>query len=148
MVFAPGCAPSEAGGYSTPGVPKDATASAPREQASPARYPRSHRVRRRREFGRLLRQGRRVHCGPLEARFARSFLSHARLGLIVGRRAAARAVARNRLKRLLRESFRTRSATLPALDVVFRVTRSPSGEAEFREALEGAWRRILHETRG
>lgn len=42
--------------------------------------------------------------------------SGARLGLAVGRRSAARAVARNRLKRLAREAFR--QASLPPLDIV------------------------------
>lgn len=43
---------------------------------------------------------------------------HARLGLTVGRRAAPRASARNRVKRALREAFRQRAASLPPVDVV------------------------------
>lgn len=39
-----------------------------------------------------------------------------RLGLVVGRRVSARAVVRNRLKRIVREAFR--QAGLPAMDVV------------------------------
>jgi ribonuclease P protein component len=45
----------------------------------------------------------------------------ARLGLIVGRRVAARAVDRSLAKRLAREEFRKVRAALPGLDVVVRL---------------------------
>lgn len=43
----------------------------------------------------------------------------ARLGLVASRKAAPRAVDRNRGKRLAREVFRAVRAQLPALDIVF-----------------------------
>ncbi|MGH8630729.1 MAG: ribonuclease P protein component [Burkholderiales bacterium] len=49
-------------------------------------------------------------------------LNTARLGLIVGRRAAARAVDRSLAKRLAREEFRRVRGGLPGLDVVVRLT--------------------------
>ena len=47
-----------------------------------------------------------------------------RLGVIVGKRFVARSVDRSRVKRLVRECFRTRKFELPAADHVVRV-RSP-----------------------
>lgn len=44
----------------------------------------------------------------------------ARLGLISSRRAAPRAVDRNRSKRLVREAFRAAKAKLPMVDIVFQ----------------------------
>src|SRR5689334_661150 len=44
----------------------------------------------------------------------------ARLGLIAGRKAARRAVDRNRGKRLAREMFRSMLDNMPALDVVIQ----------------------------
>lgn len=41
-----------------------------------------------------------------------------RLGLVVSRKVSARAVERNRIKRLIRESYRTCAADLSGLDVV------------------------------
>jgi len=49
-------------------------------------------------------------------------LSTARLGLVVGRRAAARAVDRSLAKRLAREEFRRLRPAIPALDVIVRLT--------------------------
>ena len=43
---------------------------------------------------------------------------HARLGIVVGRKAFPRAVDRNRFKRLVREQFRKVFARLQPLDIV------------------------------
>lgn len=45
----------------------------------------------------------------------------ARLGLIASRKAAPRAVDRNRCKRLAREAFRAAKVRLPSVDVVFQL---------------------------
>jgi ribonuclease P protein component len=48
-------------------------------------------------------------------------LGHARLGLVVGKKAAKRANKRNYMKRVIREWFRLHQAQLPAKDFVVRV---------------------------
>lgn len=144
MVFAPACAPSEAGGCSTPGAPKGGTGSARSDTQRAQGFPRARRLRRRREFEALLRAGRRLQQGPLEVRFQHGAQDHARLGVIVGRRVAPRAVARNRYKRVLRESFRRQAAALPAMDVVVRIAR-PTSEAEIGSVLRNVWERLRRE---
>lgn len=47
--------------------------------------------------------------------------THARLGLIIAKRFAAKAVVRNAIKRVIREAFRQKRRDLPALDLVFRL---------------------------
>lgn len=59
----------------------------------------------------------------------------ARLGLVVGKRALPRAHERNRAKRVLRELFRRRRSTLPAMDVVVQVTGDDSN-AGYRASFE------------
>jgi len=60
----------------------------------------------------------------------------ARIGLVVAKKLARRAVQRNLLKRLAREAFRHACSTLPPYDLVLRLARPPgrSLEAEARRA--------------
>ena len=59
----------------------------------------------------------------------------ARLGLIIGKRAVAKAHERNRLKRVAREAFRLKRSELPALDIVLQV-RGPIDSCTLRSKLE------------
>lgn len=54
-------------------------------------------------------------------------LSHARLGVVVAKKLAKRANVRNLVKRIVREQFRRRRASLPAVDIVMRLS-APVGE--------------------
>ncbi|HLS97977.1 MAG: ribonuclease P protein component [Porticoccaceae bacterium] len=49
----------------------------------------------------------------------RSTLGHARLGLVIGKKNIRRAVARNRVKRVVRDTFRHRADRLDSLDIIF-----------------------------
>lgn len=60
----------------------------------------------------------------------------ARLGLVVGKRAVRRAHERNRIRRVLRESFRCRRAQLPAMDLVVQVTGNDVSNAAVRASFE------------
>lgn len=74
-------------------------------------------------------------------------LGHARLGLIVGRKIAKRAVQRNYMKRVLRELFRQQQPELPGLDLLVRPNRPftrpdhAAIRAEFLQLLERLHRR-------
>lgn len=52
-------------------------------------------------------------------------MTEARLGLVVGKKLLKHAVDRNRLKRIVREQFRLRRPTLPAMDLVVRLAVKP-----------------------
>jgi ribonuclease P protein component len=56
----------------------------------------------------------------------------ARLGMAVSLRAAGNAVRRNRLRRLIRESFRMHRQELPAVDLLV-TARAPAAAAASRE---------------
>ena len=69
----------------------------------------------------------------------------ARLGLAISRRAAKRAVDRNRIKRLIRESFRHQRPALPPVDVVVmaRPTAPAATSEELARALDTLWQRLV-----
>jgi ribonuclease P protein component len=89
--------------------------SAPSLDAT-GKFPRTARVRRRREFTRIQGEGIRVHTDAFTIVLAPA-TTRARLGLTVSKR-VGNAVVRNRLRRLLREIFRRRAATMPSVDLV------------------------------
>jgi ribonuclease P protein component len=68
----------------------------------------------------------------------------ARLGLAISKRCAPRAVARNRLKRVIRESFRAARPSLPAVDVVVLCRRAAiaADNAHLRASLTAHWNRL------
>lgn len=84
-------------------------------------FPPAVRLRTAAEFSPVFRHGRRVadQCFVLLARPNQGVT--ARLGLAVARKAVRRAVQRNRMKRLIRNSFRERRQQLAALDIVVLV---------------------------
>lgn len=73
----------------------------------------------------MLASAQRLRRGCFELRYRRNEVGGARLGLVFPKRLARRAVLRNLLKRLARESFRAVSGGLPAVDAVLRLVKPP-----------------------
>lgn len=70
--------------------------------------------------------------------------SKSRLGFVVARKKVRRAVERNRIKRLVRNSFRLHQYDLPAVDIVFiaRQGIDQAGNAELVKALAKTWQQV------
>jgi ribonuclease P protein component len=85
---------------------------------APARYTRSQRLLTPRDFRQVFKRNVRSsdHCFTVLA--SRTDGAHARLGTAVARKACGNAVMRNRLKRVIRESFRQVCTSLPSVDLV------------------------------
>ena len=66
------------------------------------------------------------------------------LGLSIGAKAVGNAIARNRVKRVVRESFRHVAPELAGLDVVVgaRNGARSAHNAQLRESLDGLWKKI------
>ncbi|MCC5868974.1 MAG: ribonuclease P protein component [Gammaproteobacteria bacterium] len=70
----------------------------------------------------------------------------ARLGLAISKKAARRATDRNRLKRLVRESFRHHRTALPAVDIVVMVR--PAAVSEPNATLARSLAKVLEKLNG
>ena len=86
------------------------------------RFGKAHRLLTTEEFSSvfaLRKQRSRSFLAVLQSE--NNTLGHARLGLVVGKKAAKRANKRNYMKRVIREWFRLHQSALPAKDFVVRV---------------------------
>ncbi|MGE5153857.1 MAG: ribonuclease P protein component [Bdellovibrio bacteriovorus] len=111
---------------------------------SPAGLPSARRLRKPEDFRRVFARPRRLAGDGFTVLVRRGATLGPRLGLAISKRCARRAVDRNRIKRIARESFRHRLRSLPPVDVVVLCGRdvlklSPS---RLRATLDNAWDRI------
>jgi ribonuclease P protein component len=102
------------------------------------------RLRRKLEFDAIYAAGRRIDDRFFGLRIKSNGLTFPRIGLAVAVKTAGNAVRRNRLRRLVRESFRLARHELPAVDVVvaakFPATEAPA--ATLRASLATLWQRV------
>jgi len=71
-----------------------------------------------------------------------------RVGLVVAKKNVRRAVDRNRIKRILRESFRHNQGLLPAVDIVI-LARSGIGtlsNEDLRQKIDKLWRDLIQKS--
>ena len=112
-----------------------------------ARFPRGARLTGSAQFQRVFKNARlRSTDAVLAVLAVENELSIARLGLVISRKAARRAVDRNRVKRLIRNSFRNKRQHLSGLDIVVigRPGIESKSNAELQNALERHWKRLSH----
>jgi ribonuclease P protein component len=105
--------------------------------------PSAARLRRRREFLLVQQRGRRLYSGEVIVLALDSGGTRPRIGITVSSK-IANAVARNRVKRWVREAFRAVQAELPAVDLVVIGRRGAPemGLAGARRALDAARARL------
>jgi len=108
-------------------------------------FPRQVRLLTGNDFQQVFKQ---TGCRSLDSNLTilarRNNLQYARLGLAISKRTIKTAVGRNRVKRLVRESFRHHQAMLAGLDIVV-MSRNGAPHAsnpELTSALLTHWRRV------
>ena len=102
------------------------------------------RLRSKLQFDAIYASGRRLDDRFFGLRIKPNGVGHARVGLAVAVKTAGNAVVRNRLRRLVRESFRLAQHALPAVDIVV-AAKIPAREAPattLRASLATLWQRV------
>ena len=112
---------------------------------APAPFPRAARLLTARDFARLRGISQRISGRHFNAEVATAPTPGARLGLAVSRRVSKRAVRRNRIKRIARDSFRHARDRLPAVDILLIARQgADSGDnGALRLDLARLWERIV-----
>ncbi|WP_228721406.1 MULTISPECIES: ribonuclease P protein component [Desulfosediminicola] len=113
-------------------------------------FPKDSQLRKGWEFNRVYDQGKRLHGKGFSLICCPNDLGYSRIGISVNRKIRG-AVRRNRIKRIIRESFRLERELYPSgADIVFAVRpdfafTSPLSISKAVEPLTRKWRAI-HES--
>lgn len=102
------------------------------------------RLRSKLQFDAIYAGGKRIDDRFFGLRVKSNGLAHPRIGLAVAVKTAGSGVERNRVRRLIRESFRLAQHTLPAVDIVV-AAKFPAREAPaatLRASLATLWQRV------
>ncbi|WP_455198190.1 ribonuclease P protein component [Kaarinaea lacus] len=109
-------------------------------------FPRHIRLLTSRDFQRVFRDNKVRVSDNMWSLLARdNDLGHARLGMAISKRVVKNAVQRNRIKRIVRESFRHHQQQLAGLDIVV-MCRDGATQANNRElfsSLNRHWKRVI-----
>ena len=102
------------------------------------------RLKKNKDFRSVLSKSKKVSQSYLVGVYQPNDKPHARLGVAVSKRVAKLAVVRNRIKRVIRESFRLSQSRLPAIDIVV-IIRSEGGHVDkkgLRETIDKLWKKL------
>lgn len=108
------------------------------------RFPRSHRLVTPSEYKSLFTQSKKTACRFLTMLYKQNNHLYGRLGIVVGKRVAKKAVSRNRIKRVIRESFRYQQDKLTGIDVVViaRQECDQLSKQKLREGIDKLWEKL------
>jgi ribonuclease P protein component len=112
--------------------------------AAPLGHPPQARLRAAADFTALRREGKRLASPCFQAQYRFTDSGLACLGMAVSRRVSKRAVVRNRIRRIIRESFRLSRNGLPVCHVLLiaRTDAAARSRTELRSDLDSIWQRL------
>ncbi|WP_317889675.1 ribonuclease P protein component [Spongiibacter pelagi] len=86
----------------------------------------------------------KVSCAEFLFLAQQNQLDHPRLGLVIAKKNVRLAVQRNRLKRIIRETFRQEQSRLPAIDVIVLARRGADSleNPELHRQFQQLWRQL------
>ena len=108
--------------------------------ASGARFGAEHRLHTPADYATVFNHRRVLRGDWFNLHYRPGIGSTARLGLVVAKKQARRAVQRNLLKRIARDAFRQVRAGLPTFDLVLRLAKPVVGRSDRDPEMRRAWR--------
>ena len=113
------------------------------------RFEKKNRLANAAAFGRVFEKATRSRDKLFTVLCRQNKEGTPRLGLAISKKHCRRATRRNRIKRIVRESFRQHQPLLTNLDIVVINQPAASGAShrQMRESLEGHWRQCGRATR-
>ena len=81
-------------------------------------FPKTNRLRKKRDVKRVFKKGQRVHNSLLQLFFLKNFCNKVRVTVVVGKKYDKKAVYRNKLKRLVREWLHYDILSLSGIDLI------------------------------
>lgn len=105
-------------------------------------FPKEKRLLEKKDFDLVFSQASKLVTTEFVILYRKNTIEKARLGLALSKKKIAKSFQRNRLKRLLRETFRTH--TLPPVDIVVvaRTDAGKSGNEQIIINLSKAWKKL------
>ena len=97
------------------------------------------------EYQSLFKKAHKISHRFLKVIFKKNYRLNGRLGLIVAKRVAKKAVTRNQIKRVVRESFRSHQEKLIGIDIIV-IARQPCDKLSkqtLREGIDQLWEKLL-----
>ncbi|WP_131778337.1 ribonuclease P protein component [Legionella bozemanae] len=106
-------------------------------------FKKTQRLLTKNDYNHVFEQAKKIVTSEFIVLFRENNLGYARLGLALSKKLIAKAHDRNRIKRLLRESFRQQE--LPAVDVVFLARQGVAKQtnAIINARMGKTWKKII-----
>ncbi len=147
MDFGPVCKAVQDGSSSRLAAVKEENVCPPdvvTEKSAARRFGSENRLRTPEAYKSLFASGKRTGDQHFLFIYGKNNLSYARLGLAVPKKNIRLATKRNRIKRLIRESFRSHKSLLKGLDIIVLVRRQPDTDCKSknRNRLDRNWKII------
>lgn len=107
-------------------------------------FPPFRRIRERPDFQKTFRRGKRLYSPYYILYYRPNNLGHPRIGVITSKRNARKAVQRNRVKRVARETFRLKQVELKHVDMVLIAQRksNDASNEELKKCLETLFEKL------
>jgi ribonuclease P protein component len=107
-------------------------------------FPSCLRLKAANEFNYVFSRPAKTSAKYLGIYYRKSQLGYPRLGLVVAKKHIKKAIDRNRIKRLIRESFRLNRHVLPVCDYVVVIYQGIADltNKEIREQLNKQWQKL------